>query len=322
MNITKGVICHIAEDHEMPVDAAGNRVDIVMDRGARVSRSNLGGLLELHTNASSRDMLKRLRGMLDVPPLPWPANYKSNVGNHPNFEAAWEVFLRFIEIATPVTAEEFRQPEFQRHRASYLDWQLAVECVFLHYQPNNPRETRDLVTLLEAEFPSTYGPVTYTGYSGKQCTTKAKVRVGSMYILLLEKTGDDWTAVSSGKWQSFGVLAPIVNRDKYAQPTRTQPIRATGETEARIKVAYAGPLYVAELLDRSNNFQSHNILLDAILQAPQPSAIPNAIDRTYHQLGNCRPLQLVKHYLLCAGMEYVYAPHQPNVMNELVDDEV
>lgn len=306
----------------MPVDEAGNRADIIMDRGARVSRSNLGGLLELHTNAASRDALKRIRGMLDLPPLPWAQNFKPNSANHPNFEAAWSVLHRFIEIATPITAEEFRQPEFQKHRASYLDWQLSAECIFLHYQANNPRETRDLVTLLEAEFPSTYGPVSYTGYSGKPCVTKAKVRIGSMYVLLLEKTGDDWTAVSSGKWQSFGVLAPIVNRDKYAQPTRTQPIRATGETEARIKTAYPGPMYVAELLDRNNNFQTHNVVLDSILQAHKPSAIMNAIDRTIYPLGNSRPLQLVKHYLLCAGMEYEYTPHQANVATDLIDDEV
>jgi hypothetical protein len=161
--------------------------------------------------------------------------------------------------------------------------------------------------------------VKYIGNSGKLRTTKYPVRIGSLYIIILEKTGDDWTAVSSGKLQNFGVLAPITNRDKYSQPTRNQAIRAFGETEIRIVAAYMGPQTTAEILDRNNSIVTHSQMLDSILMADNPSNIESAVDRTINPLGGARPLQLVKHIGECGGWRFVYEPHVPTP--PMVEDE-
>jgi len=317
----KGVICHIAEPHEMPVDSAGNRADIVVDPNARVSRMNIGGMYEPYINAASRDLARELRLKLvgsETVPVGW--KLVSNATDPSTVvDDCWARLMRYLQIVTPHTHEHFLK--FDRQTAiSYLESVVKDGMIYLYYPPDNQAEGMKIVSQIEAEFAPTYGPVSYIGYSGKRCTTVNKVRIGSMYIMLLEKTGDDWTAVSSGKWQNFGVLAQINNRDKYTQPTRNQAIRAFGETETRIVTAYTGPITASEILDRNNNILSHKQTLKAILEADRPSDINEAVNRDENPLGNARPLQLVKHYALCGGWEFHYTPHQPNVSSGLTVD--
>lgn len=314
----KGVICHIAEPHEMPVDSAGNRADIVVDPNARVSRMNIGGMYEPYINAASRDLAKEIRRKLvggDIVPAGWTIKMDGSLP----LDVCWERVMRYFQIVTPHVYENFLNFD-AKQAASYLEHIVKEGMIYLYYPPDNQAQGMDIVTQIEAEFAPTYGPVSYIGYSGQRCTTVNNVRIGSMYIMLLEKTGDDWTAVSSGKWQNFGVLAQINNRDKYTQPTRNQAIRAFGETETRIVTAYAGPITASEVLDRNNNMLSHKQMLTAILNAKHPSNIENSVDRTINPLGNARPLQLVKHYALCGGWEFSYQPHQAGATSGLTVD--
>lgn len=314
----KGVICHIAEPHEMPVDEAGNRADIVVDQGARLSRMNLGGLYEPYINAASRDLAKEIKNKLlgqSVVPAGWHIkNPDMNIVNQ-----CWSRYMRYLQIVTPMTYERFKEFD-DKTIISYLESIIKEGMIYLYYPPDNQVDGMTVIEQLEQEFAPTYGPVTYTGYSGKQCTTVDNVRIGSMYIILLEKTGDDWTAVSSGKWQSFGVLAQITNRDKYTQPTRNQAIRAWGETETRIATAYVGSIMASEILDRNNNIMSHRQVLTSILEADKPTDINCSVDRSINPLGNARPLQLAKHYAMCGGWEFGYQPHRSDVGSGLTRD--
>ena len=185
--------------------------------------------------------------------------------------------------------------------------------VHLYYPPDNEVHPTSMIRHLEAEFRPTFGPVRYIGNSGRSVMTKDPVRIGSLYIMLLEKTGDDWTALSSGKWQNFGVLAQITARDKFASPTRQQSIRAFGETEIRILASYVGPIRTAEILDRNNSIATHKQVLGAIFATDTPSNIGCAVDRNINPLGNARPLQLAKHLALCGGWRFAYKPHRTPV---------
>jgi hypothetical protein len=168
-----------------------------------------------------------------------------------------------------------------------------------------------MIEELEAEYPSCYGPVTYTGRSGRTVTTKVPVRIAPCYFMLLEKIGDDWTAVSSGKTQHFGVLAQVTNADKYIQPTRNQAIRALGEAELRIYVSYAGVRITAEQMDRNNSPKTHEHILYNMMRAERPTDIAVAVDRDEIPFGGAKPQQLVNHIGECAGWEFVYEPYNP-----------
>ncbi len=291
----KGVICKIMKPEDMPVDADGNRADIIMDPNATISRMNLGRLYEQYFNGASRDLVKRISQVLTP---------------HTVMSAPQELTDEQFEILTQYYAcYSTRMEHWFRHnridKRQHLK-KILSDGIYLYMPPDNEKEIRGIVKELEVKFPQTYGPVTYVGNSGNRVVTKNPVRIGSLYIMLLEKTGDDWTAVSSGMLQHFGVLAPIPKSLRYAKPSRTQAIRAIGETEARIYASYVGPEITVDILDRNNSVTSHEAVVDSILRAKIPTNIDNSINRKQVPMGNSRPLQIVKHIGQCAGWEFRY----------------
>lgn len=304
----KGVICKIVEPEDMPMDADGNRADIVMDPNSTVSRMNIGRLYEQYTNAASRDVAKTIRRKFDaLIPDAGKANKVELISkNHPQeFDAAWQYLLRYYEIVSPKMHAWFTGNSYQ---GTSIDHMTSVyNCgVYLYLPPDNAPETNEVIMQLEKEYRPTYGPVTYVGNSGQRVTTKKPVRVGSLYVLLLEKTGDDWTAVSSGKLQHLGVLSQVTNSDKYSQPTRSQAIRALGEAEVRIYASYAGPEITADILDRSNSPATHRGILHNLLEAERPTDIQEVVGRKVIPLGGSKPLQLVRHIAECGGWRFAY----------------
>jgi DNA-directed RNA polymerase beta subunit len=310
----KGVVCHIAEPEQMPVDEAGNRADIVMDPNSTISRMNLGRLYEQYINAASRDVAKRIRELLAVKPedhKPVIAISALEAKNDERFEKAWQYLMGYYAIVSPKMYVWFTTGQYKEPRSKHLA-HVVKEGLYLYYPPDNDPEGEQIVSQLEKNYRPTFGPVRYVGYSGKPVVTKNPVRIGSIYMILLEKIGDDWTAVSSGKTQHFGVLSQVTNTDKFATPTRQQAIRAWGEAEVRIAVSYVGPRFVADMLDRNNNSSTHKDILHSILHAEKPTNIYTAVDRAKIPLGGAKPLQLVKHIAECGGWKFDYSRHIPS----------
>lgn len=312
----KGVICQIREPHEMPVDEAGNRADLIVDSGSTYSRMNLGRLQEQYVNAAGRDCAGRIRNLLGFPQEgdkhALEKLQELEVTAKQAVDTAWDYLLGLYKICSPKMYVWFTTVDgYQLPRAHHLA-SVINKGIYLYMPPENDPEPMTVVQELEEHYRPVYGPVTYVGNSGNRVTTRKPVRIGSMYIILLEKTGDDWTAVSSGKLQHFGVLSQVTNSDKFSQPSRTQAIRAWGESEVRVGVSYAGPHVMTEILDRNSNPATHRQILHSVLQAETPTSIESVVDRTKVPLGGSKPLQLVKHIAECGGWKFIYRPHIPS----------
>lgn len=314
----KGVVCHIAEPHEMPVDSEGNRADIVMDPFSIVSRMNLGCLYEQYINAASRDVSKKIRSDLGVSQLDTHIQNKLKELPKEQIEKAWQYLMGYYQIVSPRQHRFFTEGAYKGTLYDHLE-SIIRDGVYLYLPTDNEPESTEIIKQLETYYSPCYGPVVYTGYSGRQVITRKPVRIGSAYILLLEKIADDWTAVSSGKLQHFGVLSQVTNQDKYAQPSRQQAIRAYGESEVRIYVAYAGAKITADIMDRNNNPNAHRAVCETILNSDTPTHIGQAVDRNKVPIGGSKALALVNHILLCSGVRMVYRPHIPNY--ELSDQQ-
>jgi hypothetical protein len=126
--------------------------------------------------------------------------------------------------------------------------------------------------------------------------------------MLLEKIADDWSSVSSGKLQHFGILSPITKAEKFSYPYRNSPVRTIGETEGRIFASYCGREAIAEMMDRSNNPMTQRNVIWNILQSDKPTNIDSVVDRNYVSLGGSKPIQLIKHMFECAGFIPYYEP--------------
>lgn len=295
----------------MPIDENGNRADIVMDPYSTISRMNIGRLYEQYINAASRDV--RLKVCKELSLTERDKGLENKIwdiskSNPALIDKVWNYLLGYYKIVSPKMFLWLNDSYNEGQRMHHLMC-IISKAIYLYMPTNNAPEPEDMIKELEKYYRPTYGSVSYVGNSGQRHYTKNPVRIGSLYIILLEKTGDDWTAVSSGKIQHFGILSQVTNSDKYSQPSRQQAIRAMGESEVRIYVSYAGPMITADLLDRNNNPGTHKQILYSILESETPTNIQSAVNRNIIPLGGAKPIQLVKHIMSCSGVKFVYAPY-------------
>lgn len=315
----KGVICQILPREAMPVDENGVSADVVMAGEGTINRSNYGRFYEQYFNATSANVLNKLRAMLNVSakePALRTKLEQLEATNPELMNKAWDYLMGFFFIMSPERMHKwFVTGAYKMPRTQYLSNILPGEAIVVYWPPENEREFPDAVRRIRAnpDYRPPYGPVTYIGNSGRRIKTVNKVRIGHVYIIMLEKIADDWTGVASGKLQNFGVLSQITSWDKYSSPSRNQAIRSMGESEVRIWVSFPGPRVTADVLDRNNNPKTRRVVLNSILSAERPTDIEQVVDRRKVPYGGARPLQLMKHMGICQGWQLHYQRYDPNL---------
>lgn len=263
-----------------------------MDGESTTKRMNIGRMYEHRFNAHSRQLSHEIRDQLHR------EEFSQEAIDH-----CWKRLLRYYELLSP------KQYEHSLHIDSFEHLkEISRNGIYLFLPTDNPVDYSEVALALQKEFPLNIGPVTYIGRSGVQCTTINDVLIGEMYVMLLEKTGNDWSGVSSSKLQHFGVPAKLTNSDKYSAPGRAQPIRFIGESEGRLMVSFADPEVTADIIDQSNNPAVHKEIVKNILTADKPSRIDEIIDRDKFPVGKGRPLTFIRHMLQCQGVNIVTPP--------------
>lgn len=302
----KGVICKIEEPENMPVDANGVRADMVMDDTSTISRMNLGRLYCLYLGGSIRDTTAQIRKMYGSNKTT-PEKLQSI--DPSQFEQMYNYLLGYYQCISEKQfkffSEQISQEEKYQHMADIIN-----KGIYIYSPVNNDKDLPSIVKSIEAHYPPTYGPLSYVGNSGKRVTTKKNIRIGQIYVMLLDKIADDWSAVSSGKLQHFGVLSPVTKSEKFSFPYHNSPTRTIGESEGRIFAGYCGREAIAEMMDRSNNSAAQRNAVMNILTADKPTNIDEVVDRQFAPLGASRPLQLVNHIMGCAGIRITYRPEK------------
>jgi hypothetical protein len=294
----------------MPVDAAGNRADFIMDGFSTLNRMNPGRLYEQYTNAASRDLVIELRSKFGIAKdvvkyiKIHAITAQACSENYELWKSCWLRLMDYYKTLSPKMHNFFRDTVVDT-QINHLS-KVLTNGIYLYLPTDNQIDYVSATESLMAKFPPVYGPVSYTGYSGIPSVTKDPVLIGSIYMLLLEKTADDWSGVSSARIQHFGVLAPINKNDKYSQPTRNQPVKVIGETEGRIFVAYCEQPMVAEVMDRNNSPTTHRNVVWNLLKSDKPSNIASIVDRQFIPLGSDKPSQIISHIAMCAGWRFKY----------------
>lgn len=301
----------------MPVDADGNRADVVMDGNSTISRMNPARMFEQFINAASRDVRKHLIKLFNVNPDDKHLNHQITEifnNNRALFDDAYQYLMGYYKIVSPKQFRIFKAATDEQ-KISHLAV-VINDFIYLFIPPNHePELIDDIYVSITKKYPPTYSPVTYTGYSGKTVTTKDNVRIGSVYMMLLEKIGGDWSSVSSARLHHFGFLAPVNKFDKSSSPFRMQPVRVLGEAEIRILISYCGQVATAELLDRNGSPESHKEICKNILTANKPTNIDLCVDRNVVPFGGNKSLQLLKHILFVSGIEFKYTDNYQKFTN-------
>lgn len=305
----------------MPVDEEGNIADIVMDGGSTINRMNPSRLFEQFCNAATRQTHNLICKMLGVAPYTPDIETNNRLCKLDNnlLESAYQTLMGYYNIYYPNLVKWANERE--ETLVEFLTV-IVSRGVYIYLPPDNYKESVQIVKEIQSSvYKPHYGKVTYVGNSGKRVTTKDNIRIASMYILLLEKTGDDWSSVSSSKLQHLGVIAPLTKQDKYSKPARLQAVKGAGEAEVRIFMSYTKGNFTVEMMDRNNNPKTHKHICNAILGAPMPTNINNLVDRTVIPFGGSKPLSLVRHIAECAGFRFRYAKFDPNKISGMVETD-
>lgn len=301
----KGVICTILDDDRMPVTEDGVRADIILDPNAVFSRMIISRLFEMHKNSSSLTVHRNILHILSLTGDEANLEYLISQMDDDVVEHAWQYLLEYYKINSPRMYGWFTNGEYKASKHVHLA-SVVKDGIYIFSPTDNEPEYMDIVEMCEAYAHPHYGPVKYKDDYGNIVTTQEKVRISSLYMLLLEKTGDDWSSTPSGKLQQHGILSPLSKHDKYHSPARQQPSRAMAESETKNYVSYSDAFVASDLLDRNNNPEVHKEIVKNILDSDRPTDIDEIVSRDKYPLGQSKPLQIMKHTAYCNGYRFSY----------------
>ncbi len=321
----KGVVCKIEEPENMPVDSDGNVADIVSGPDSVPGRMNLGRLYKPYFAAAARDVRKELLEMIGYPRDYLQPTSIEQLKEIPldRWNAMMSRALQLFKIVSPTIHKELvdycTEDEVYEWMAqvfssqNYLHMPTESESILLGTPFEEERSYDEMVLEIEKNFKLVYGPVTYRSNGGEVVTTRDKVRIAPLPIMLLDKIADSWLSVDVGKLSNFGVLASQNSVDKYSSPWKKRSPKTNGETElSGLYISYGGRELAAELIDRNGSITSQLNISRAILNDPHPTRIKDALDREKFPLGSARPIQMTKHMMSCGGFRIVYEPEELN----------
>jgi DNA-directed RNA polymerase beta subunit len=312
----KGVVVSIWEDEDMPVDADGNRAEMIFDQAAVNNRMIPGRLYEHIINGAARDVYKQVVRILGVQDRQRRSRMMQELmqvqrERPQDLSHAWEYLLGFYDITVPRQAAVFREGRYDSTPISHLSYILSKGHAVLYMRSDHELELKNMVADIQRLYPPTFTPVTYRTGAGILETTVEPIRIAPLSIIMLEKIADSWSAVASARRQHAGVVATLSNADKYSERIRMQPTKAYGESEIRIVISYSGTLTAAEILDRNNSVEAHKAMCWSIFEAESPTRIVQAVDRQAIPLDGSRSLQTVNHVWACGGYEMAWEPYRP-----------
>lgn len=289
----------------MPRNSDGTYADVVTDGTSVIKRMNVGRLYEHQISGAARDVSLRMRKIIgrDKVTKEWLLNQDDKL-----IEQLWNMSMQLHSCIGGVQYQTYLALTSKEDICEVLEDQINT-YVKIFLPINHNKSLHQISTDIEKVVKPTYGKVIFNDpETGKEYISDKKIRIGSLYFILLNKIADDGSSVAIAKQQHFGVLTSSTKHDKYSNAWRNSPVRTDGESEVRIKLGYAGEELEAETMDLSNSSMSQREIYNNILTAEKPSNIERIIDRSKFPLGTSKPLQIIQHSLMCAGFRMESIP--------------
>lgn len=257
----KGVITSIKPARQMYRDKDGNQCLIIMDAASKVNRMNYGGVHEQLANASRVATQRRVREM-----------YNSDVSTQEIFN----YIMGFYELYSPINHMVMSKEHIDiEHHVKHVN----EYGLYLMVPIDNPVDYSEIAARIMG---SPYEPCrdvcTFEDANGEVITTTNRIMIGGCSFLLLERAGNQFSAVSSPKLQHFGAPAKQSKADRHSSHSKQQPTRF-GESESRNQNHACSGILGQEMNDRANNPKSHDRELRSVYYADVPSDIYNAVPR-------------------------------------------
>lgn len=283
MHGDKSIIVDIWDRERMPVDpVTGRRAGMISAGNTTIGRMNVGRLVEPYLAASRWHVEQAIQNMTDDEAERYLVEYLSK---------ASPFAVTYLNNLSKETVREYV-------KQSRVKFRYPIP-------PNSPNNDVNLCGELQELYPVHKGPLQYIDANGVLLTTEDPILLGEQYIIMSEKNGVDWAAVSGDvKAQIYGPPAKLSNMDKYSYPYRRQATKATAEAELKSMWACCGSVITARIAEIPNNPLMREHIGKNLLSARYPSNIDSIINDAEVKPGFGRPTLLAKHLLACSGIQY------------------
>lgn len=288
----KGVGSYKMDYDHTPVDEFGNEVDIFLASNA-TQRRNIGSRpYEMYLNAAKRDARLRMIEMLDKD----------------GWQVAWDYLMGFYECVSPpyrdIIEEEY--PSDEEREDALREIANAKGDNLRIWRPSQLGKPIE-VTMKELE--ENYSPRKsrikfFNPVSEKWELTVEEHIVGAIYYQRLDKSGREYFANASARYNVFGIPIKANKSSKARRPTVESTIRHRSEADNKYTAAFIpGPL-ASELMDQSLNPSANRQYLMKIFDSGTPRQLDVGYDRDVFKLGNHRIHQFVNHNMLSDGISF------------------
>lgn len=282
---TKGVICNIKPDHEMPIDDYGFRADICIDPVSVLKRTNIFQLYEQLINRT----LKYFASKLDE--------------RYSTITEQYRAILNILADINPTYANQVQEVlNTDSKIASYVD-ECKTDTIKVHIPPGAKNMTKELINYLQDKYQTPVSPVTFiinTKDGDKVERTKGNVLIGAKYIYLLHKYPKP-LAPGAGYVNQFHF--PMSLKNKNAVPVGPTPIKF-GESESRIFLLAndIGPLLRMRCL-YGNSSIGPKVLLDTLLTHDNPANLDRVDISTEELYDDNDAIRIAHHMFNTCGID-------------------
>lgn len=303
----KGVIIDVWPDDKMPVDAYGQRAQVIMDPTSTASRMNIARLYEQYLNGVSRQTKNNIIKMVNEMDNSQPAETAVNFITDEQLDGLFQHVVGLVKIFGTEQYDAYSTITDIESKREIISEVIERE-LFLYYKVSSKKKAYEIVNDIKGTPYETPMMNVLFDSEGNPKTTIDKMIVAPMYLILLSKTADSYLSTSSAKTNHYGLPIGVSKADKNRIPWRNSPTKILSETESRLYAGYVGRKAIAELKDRASSIETHEHIYKNILGADKPTAIQNVVDRSKIQFGQDSALSLVESIFNCAGIDMVYVP--------------
>ncbi|ENE9549894.1 hypothetical protein ABO162_002436 [Salmonella enterica subsp. enterica serovar Chester] len=283
---TKGIVGRVLPVEQMPINEFGERVHVLRSMNAVIRRSTYAALFHMYWSAASEQLKMRLKPMLD----------EGRIGE------CWEILMDYLSRYNPEWANTLQatHPTEDLQRELFKEiYDFTIRIYLPHELDDTPVEISERL----GEFKPRKSKLLITNYDGKQEWTKDEFYVGGVETLRLDKTGREFSSISSMYLNYLGTI-DASNQGRGSYPVNYKTLKWAGPSEERLLAGY-GPGNYEEVHDRANNPAVHREILVGLYRSQTPSNPGVLVDRNKLPLGDSQIDRMMKNIHSCEGFELV-----------------
>lgn len=283
---TKGIVGAVIDDEDMPLDEFGMRIHCLRSANAIMRRSTYSAPYHIFWSAASEQLKIRIKPMLE----------------ENRIEDAWKELMDYLDCYN----EKWRraidlthQTTEQRIKLFEQIYETSIRIHLPHELPKSPIELCDGLGRFEPKRTR----LLMTDYNGNKQWTKNTFYTGYVETLRLDKTGREFSSMSSMFTNYLGAIdASGAGAGNY--PMKYKAIKFGGESERRLLEGYRKGTF-DEIHNRANSPDVHRAVVRGLYESHTPTSPGYLIDRKEFPMGFSQIDKLVDNIHRCEGFRLV-----------------